>query len=115
MRDMDIFEYERRGDEMVVTHISDEADWLRVKETLIANVGMGPVPVIRIVDADHGNSRHLCLEHVHDGRDLEIDYADKTLAYLHRLWGRRVLVRTISHGTNHVYAYDETGFSRTMA
>jgi stage V sporulation protein R len=115
MRDMDIFEYERRGDEMVVTHVSDEADWLRVKETLIANVGMGPVPVIRIVDADHGNSRHLCLEHVHDGRDLEIDYADKTLAYLHRLWGRRVLLRTISHGTNHIFSYDETGFSRTMA
>ena len=112
MRKMDLFEYERRGDEMVVTHVSDDTHWQRVKETLIANVGMGPVPVIRVVDADHGNSRHLCLEHAHDGRDLEIDYADKTLAYLHRLWGRRVLLRTISQGTEHVFTYDDTGFSR---
>jgi stage V sporulation protein R len=112
MREMDMFEYERRGEEMVVTHVSDDTHWQRVKETLIANVGMGPVPVIRIIDADHGNSRHLCLEHAHDGRDLEIDYADKTLAYLYRLWGRRVLLKTISQGNEHIFTYDDTGFSR---
>jgi stage V sporulation protein R len=112
MRDMDMFEYERRGDEIVVTHVADDTHWQHVKETLIANIGMGPVPVIRIVDADYGNGRQLCLEHAHDGRDLEVDYADKTLAYLYRLWGRRVHLRTRSQGTDHTFMYDDTGFSR---
>jgi stage V sporulation protein R len=112
MRELDIFEYGRQGEQIVVSHISDDADWQRVKETLIANVGMGPVPVIRIVDADYGHSRHLCLEHAHDGRDLDLEYAERTLAYLHRLWGRRVLLRTVSQGTKCMCVYDDSGFSR---
>jgi stage V sporulation protein R len=112
MRELDIFEYERRGDQMVVTHISDDEDWQRVKETLIASIGMGPVPVIRIVDADYGHSRHLCLEHAHDGRDLDVEYAERTLAYLRRLWGRRVFLRTVSQSTECIFVHDDSGFSR---
>ena len=115
MRELDIFEYERQGDQMVVTRISDEAHWHRVKETLIANVGMGPIPVVQIVDADYGHSRHLCLEHAHDGRDLDPEYAERTLAYLYRLWARRVVLRTVSQGTHCVFAYDDNGFSRMAA
>jgi stage V sporulation protein R len=113
MRELDIFEYERQGDQMVVTHVSDESDWERVRETLIASVGMGPIPLIRIVDADYGRGRQLCLEHLHDGRDLDVEYAEKTLAYLHRLWGRRVLLRTELQRSECTYTYDEQGFSRT--
>jgi stage V sporulation protein R len=112
MRELDIFEYERQGNQMVVTHVSDNANWQRVKERLITNVGMGPVPVIRIMDADYGHSRHLCLQHAHDGRDLDTEYAERTLPYLHRLWGRRVLLRTVSQGTECIFVFDDSGFSR---
>jgi stage V sporulation protein R len=64
------------------------------------------------VDADYGHSRHLCLEHAHDGRDLDVEYAERTLAYLRRLWGRRVLLRTVSQGTEGIFVYDDSGFSR---
>jgi stage V sporulation protein R len=112
MHDMDMFEYERRGDDMVVSRVSDEQQWQKVKETLLANVGMGSIPVIRILDADHERNRQLYLQHGHDGRDLDPEYAEKTLAHLYRLWGRRVLLETTAQGKDQLYIFDDSGFSR---
>jgi stage V sporulation protein R len=92
MRELDLFEYERRGEDLVVSRISDPGEWARVKETLVRQVGMGSVPVVRIVDADVGRRGVLLLEHEHDGRDLDLEYAAETLRHLHRLWGRTVLL-----------------------
>ena len=62
MRELDLFEYEPRGDNLVVTKVADEDSWREVKETLIKTVGMNAQPVIRIYDADYGNNRALYLE-----------------------------------------------------
>lgn len=113
MRELDIFEYSRQGDKMVATHVSDDEQWQKVRETLLANVGMGPVPVVRVVDADHDRSRQLYLEHVHDGRDLDLKYAERTLSFLYRLWGRRVLLQTTLEGVGHILAFDAEGFGST--
>ena len=86
MRELDLFEFEPRGDNLVVTKVSGEDGWRDVKETLIRTVGMNAQPVIRIYDADYGNNRALYLKHEHDGRDLHIGYAEKTLGHLHQLW-----------------------------
>ena len=48
-----------------------------------------------IDDADYGNNRGLFLKHGHDGRDLQLEYAEKTLHYLRQLWGREVVLDTI--------------------
>ena len=34
------------------------------------------------------------LKHLHDGRDLQLEYAEKTLKYLHQLWGHDVAMET---------------------
>jgi stage V sporulation protein R len=69
MRELDIFRYEHKNDDLVVSDVADEEGWRNVKETLLKSVGMGGVPVIRVEDADFGGSRTLLLGHVHDGRD----------------------------------------------
>src|SRR5260370_15953528 len=48
MRELDMFQYEARGDDYVVSKVSDEDNWKTVKETLIKNVGTGSIPVIKI-------------------------------------------------------------------
>jgi len=112
MREMDMFEYERRGDDLVISQVSDEENWQRVKDTLIAGTGMGPLPVIRIEDADYKQNRVLYLTHAHDGRDLELGYAEKTLAYVYQLWGREVLLETTLQGSGYVLSYDDDGFNQ---
>ena len=37
----------------------------------------------------------LVLRHEHDGRDLELDYADRTVEHTKTLWGKNVILHTI--------------------
>jgi stage V sporulation protein R len=98
MRELDLFQHEKRGKERVVTKVSDEEHWNQVKATLVANVGMGSIPVIQIQDADHGGSRTMYLVHEHDGRDLQLEYAEQTLRHVHALWRRGVVLETVING-----------------
>lgn len=95
IRELNLFEYQHRGSERVINRVADKESWGEIKETLIRNVGMGTVPVIKIEDADYNNNRVLFLKHYHDGRDLQLEYAEKTLQYLHQLWRREVVLETV--------------------
>ncbi len=115
MREMDLFEYEQRGDEYVVSKVSDEEGWRKVKETLIKSVGANSMPVIKVEDADFGQNRTLYLKHHHDGRDLHLEYAEKTMSYLQRLWGREVVLETSLDGKRSLLCSNDRGFSvRTL-
>ena len=111
MREMDMFEYEPRGEDLVISKVSDKDGWRKVKETLIKSVGLGSVPVIKIEDADYNQNRSLYVKHSHDGRDLQLEYAEKSLSYLHRLWGREVVLETVVNGKRALLAYSGDGFS----
>ncbi|MFQ5849959.1 MAG: SpoVR family protein [Candidatus Binatia bacterium] len=95
LRELNLFEYQARGEERVISRVADKENWREIKETLIRNVGMGTVPVIKIEDADYNNNRVLFLRHYHDGRDLHLEYAEKTLQYVHQLWQREVVLETV--------------------
>jgi stage V sporulation protein R len=110
-RELDLFRYEPKGEDLVVSHISDEAGWEQVKDTLLRNVGMGQIPVIRVEDADFGANRTLYMRHSHDGRDIDLDSAEKTLGYVHRLWGRDVALETLINGKRTLLTVSERGFS----
>jgi stage V sporulation protein R len=111
MREMDMFQYEPRGDELVVSQVSDKEGWREVKETLMKNVGMGTIPVIKIEDADHDHNRTLYMKHYHDGRDLQLEYAERTLAYVHQLWRHEVILETAVNGKKALLSYSDKGFS----
>lgn len=98
MRELDLFQHEKRGKDRVITKISDEDNWDVVKRTLLASVGMGSRPVIRIEDADRRGNRRLYLKHEHDGRDLLLEYAEQTLKHVTTLWNAEVVLETILNG-----------------
>ena len=111
MREMDIFEYEARGEELVVSKVADDEGWKEVKATLIKNVGTNSIPVLKVDDADFGQNRTLYVKHDHDGRDLHIEYAEKSLNYLQRLWGREVVLETVLDGKRSLLCCNDRGFS----
>ncbi len=111
MREMDMFEYEPRGEDLVISEVSDKEGWRGIKETLIKNVGMGGVPVIKIEDADYNQSRSLYVKHYHEGRDLQLEYAEKAISYLHRLWGHEVVLETVVNSKRALLSYSDDGFS----
>lgn len=102
MRELELFQHEKRGKDRVITKVSDEENWHGVKETLIKNVGTGSIPDIRVEDADYGGQRTLYLKHYHDGRDLLLEYAEHTLKHTKALWQKEVLLETILNGKKSV-------------
>ncbi|MGE5217747.1 MAG: SpoVR family protein [Chloroflexota bacterium] len=95
IRELNLFEYKSRGNEQVVSRVADEDNWRQIKETLIQNVGTATIPVIKVEDSGYLNNRTLLLKHHHDGRDLQLEYAEKTLKYVQQLWGRDVVMETV--------------------
>ena len=114
MRELDLFSYEPKGDKLVVDSVADDEHWEDVKRKLIAQVGSGTNPSIRITDADFNRRRELYLVHDHDGRDLHLGYAERTLQHLYTLWGRRVLLETQVNGKPTRLAFDEDGFDARL-
>jgi stage V sporulation protein R len=95
IRELNLFEYKTRGNDQVVSRVADQDNWRQIKETLIQNVGTATIPVIKVEDSDYLNNRTLLLKHHHDGRDLQLEYAEKTLKYVQQLWGRDVVMETV--------------------
>jgi len=95
IRELNLFEYQTRGDKKVISRVADKDNWRQIKETLIRDVGTGSIPVIKIEDADYNNNRELYIKHHHEGRDLHLEYAERTLQYLHQLWQREVVLETV--------------------
>jgi stage V sporulation protein R len=112
MRELDMFQYEPKGEDLVISEVADEDSWREVKETLLKNVGMNGVPVIRIEEIDHHGDRALYLRHAADGRDLEMEYAEKTLGHLHRLWGRKVHLQTLLEDQKILLSHDGEELSK---
>jgi stage V sporulation protein R len=111
IRELNLFEYQHRGEDLVVSHVADADGWRTVKETLLQSVGMSGSPVIRVTDSDYGQNRTLYLVHDHDGRDLHLESAERTLQHLQRLWQRDVALETSLGGKRSLLLYGDRGFS----
>ena len=111
LRTLDLFEYQPKGDELVISKVGDEEGWKEVKQALIGSIGMNTVPVIRVEDGDFGGKRTLYMNHAHEGRDLHLEYAEKTLAYAYQLWQHEVALETVVGGKATLLLYNDRGFS----
>ena len=103
---MNLFEYHKIGGEYVVSEVSDEEGWKQVRDTLARTAGMGSVPVIRVKEWLQKENM-LILEHVYDGRELELDYAYETMKHAVDLWDGLVALYTVLEGKTKVIICDE--------
>jgi stage V sporulation protein R len=93
-RELDLFTWRPRGEHLVVDQVSDGEHWEEVRNALLRQVATGSMPSLKITDADYKGARGLYLVHEHDGRDLDIANAEKTLGHLRFLWGGKVYLET---------------------
>lgn len=100
MRELNLFQHEKRGKDRVITKVADEENWQDIKENLVRGVGMSSFPVIKILDADFGKNRTLYLQHQFDGRELLLEYSEATLKYCETLWERQVVLETHINNKN---------------
>jgi stage V sporulation protein R len=111
IRKLGLFEYGSKKGEFVVTEVADDAGWEKIRDSLVASVGMGGIPVIKIEDADFEGTRTLLLKHYFDGRELDMENTEKTLAHAYKLWGRSVALETVVAGKETLLVYDGEGLN----
>ena len=95
--ELHLFSYEAADQNIVVTEVSDDLGWKLVRDHLVNSVGTSGIPVIQPKTVEQGT---LILEHVFDGRELELNYAQRTLKYTVELWGGKVVLQTKADGQN---------------
>ena len=87
--ELNLFQYTKRGYDYVVDEVADDDGWMTIRDNLAFQCGLGGIPYIRVEDLNTRDNT-LTLEHVFDGRELELNYARETIKYVYDLWGFKV-------------------------
>lgn len=102
-QELNLFQYQKHGSNYLVTEVSDEPGWKKIRDTLVSNVGMNSVPVIKVISSENV----LDMAQEQDGRELLLEYAQETLKYIARLWGRKVRLHIKVSGSYRQLEYEE--------
>lgn len=90
--ELNLFSFSKKKGGYSIDEISDPDGWKLVKEDLINQVGDGTIPKIYVDNIESGNI--LVMKHEHDGRDLDLNYADEVVKHVEILWGEPVKLLT---------------------
>lgn len=97
-RDLNLFTYSKKGKnrsgDWTVDDVMDDdsSSFQEIRKTLLTQVGGNMIPIIYVEEVKNGE---LILRHEHDGRDLELDYADNSVTMVRELWRGPVKLFTI--------------------
>jgi len=96
--DLGLFTYgkvSRKNKDVIVKDVLDDTEdsWIEIKKALIGHVAGNKIPVIYVDRMEKDKTLILC--HEHDGRDLELDYADNCVQLLKNIWNGNVILNTI--------------------
>ena len=91
--DLELYTYRLEGDKWLIAERNPE----KVKQQLLETGDIRlAFPTITVAQGggDYNGNRELYLHHSRDQYDLESDWAQKTLQYIYKLWGRPVHLET---------------------
>ena len=91
--DLNLFTYSLKRNNFTIDDVSDDDGWKIVRQTLINNIGLNGYPRVAVTDLSPTGS--LTLTHEHDGRDLELQYAEEVVKHISTLWEDAVKLMTI--------------------
>ena len=93
-RELNFFSYKNNKDGSAeISEVSDNHDWKTVRDDLIRNTGINMIPHIYVDSISRDET--LILKHEHDGRDLDLDYADNVMKHIRNIWGKDVKLFTV--------------------
>jgi len=98
LMDQNLFSYSFKSayKSSTIDDIADEIGWEKLRDDLILNVGLNRAPVVFVMEMNKDHK--LTLVHEHDGRDLEVPYAQKVFNYIKELWGDELILLTQIEG-----------------
>lgn len=102
VEELDLYLFQKQGNDWVVT----DKQWESVRDQLVAARVNGGFPYITVQDGDYLQNGELYLKHHYEGSELDIKHMEKTLPYVHQLWGRTVHLETIIEDRPVLFTHD---------
>ncbi len=108
VEDLDLYVFEKKGQEWKIT---DKA-WENIRDQLVYSRVNGGFPYLEVIDGDYNRTGEILIKHSFEGMELDIKYLERTLPYVHQLWGKSVHLETVIEGKPVLFSYDGTKHSR---
>jgi len=108
VEDLDLYVYEKKGTEWLIT----DKSWESVRDRLVESKVNGGFPYIVVKDGDYGGAGELLLSHAYEGVELDLKYVERTLPHVARLWGKPVHLETMVEDKELVFRCDGKSVSR---
>jgi stage V sporulation protein R len=102
VEELDLYLYKQENGKWVIV----EKNWEKIRDMLVRSMTNFGQPYIVVEDGDYNRNHELFLRHCYEGQDLDMDYAERTLRYVYRLWNRPVHLETIMDEKQVVLTYD---------
>ncbi|MRG86862.1 SpoVR family protein [Salinibacillus xinjiangensis] len=99
VKEEDLYLFQKQGRDYKVV----EKDWTEVRDQLITMRVNGGFPYLTVENGDYLRNGELYLKHQYEGVELDLNYLERTLPYIHQLWGRTVHMETIVEGRGTVF------------
>ncbi|MEW5898007.1 MAG: SpoVR family protein [Bacillota bacterium] len=101
VKELDLYLYKKQGQEWKIV----EKDWEKVRDGIVAGLTNCGYPYLVVEDGDFNRRGELYLRHCFEGSELDVYYLEKTLPYVHRLWGRTVHLETVLDGKKVLFTF----------
>ena len=102
VKSMDLYLYQKKGNEWIIV----EKNWEKIRDMLVQSKVNGGFPYLVVENGDFLRSGELYLKHQYEGIELDIRYVEKTLPYVHKLWGKMVHLETKIEERPVLFSYD---------
>lgn len=102
VNDLDMYMFGKQGNDWVVT----EKAWEQVRDGLVNTRVNGGFPYMTVMDGDYLRAGEIYIKHWYDGMELDVKYIEKTIPYVHQLWGKSVHLETVIEERAVLFTYD---------
>ena len=102
VRDLDLYLFGKQGNEWQVT----EKEWEAVRDQLAGTRVNGGFPYLVVTDGDYLRNGELYLKHNFEGLELDVKYIERTLPYVHQIWGKSVHLESVLDERPVLFTYD---------
>ncbi|MGD8191244.1 SpoVR family protein [Brevibacillus ginsengisoli] len=102
VRDLDMYLFGKQGNEWQVT----EKAWEAVRDQLANSRVNGGFPYLVVTDGDYLRNGELYLKHNFEGLELDVKYIERTLPYVHQIWGKSIHLESVLDDRAVLFTYD---------
>lgn len=108
VEDLDLYMFKKVGYDWKVV----DKDWEKVRDGIVASLYNCGLPYIVVENGDFGKRGELYLRHVHEGKDLDIYYLERTLPHVFKIWGRTTHLETTVDGKKVLFIFNGEKISK---